>query len=63
MKIRLKNILLFIALLLAMVTVNAQPQPAECQYKKGVRDYLDRIGCPGDYNYLKGKSLTEKFGQ
>lgn len=48
---------------LFMVCMQAQPAPTECQYRQGVRDYLSGIGCPGDYQYLKGKSLTEKFGQ
>lgn len=63
MKLKLKDTVLFFAFLLAAAAGRSQPQGAECQYKKGVKDYLDRIGCPGDYNYLKGKSLTEKFGQ
>ena len=63
MKLKLKDTVLLFAFLLAAAAGRSQPQGAECQYKKGVKDYLDRIGCPGDYNYLKGKSLTEKFGQ
>ena len=53
---------LLLAGLLAAVMGFAQAQ-ADCQYKQGVKDYLERIGCPADYQYLKGKSLTEKFGQ
>lgn len=54
---------LIIACLFLAIKGHAQPQAADCQYRQGVRDYLEKIGCPGDYQYLKGKSLTEKFGQ
>lgn len=63
MEYRLKTVVFFFALQLLSVTGQSQIVTTDCQYKKGVRDYLPRIDCPGDYNYLKGKSLTEKFGQ
>lgn len=50
------------ALLLFTGTGYAQPQTTDCQYKKGVKDFLTRINCAKDYNYLQGKSLTDKFG-
>ncbi len=53
--------------LLLAVLVSCKGQPARtdntCIYKGGKKDYLDKIGCEKDYDYLKGKSLTEKFGQ
>lgn len=39
---------------------HAQADPA-CELK-GEADYLSRIGCKGDFDYIKGKPLTEKFG-
>ena len=61
MKPGLKLSVLFIAVLFSTVSVHAQPPVTDCEYKKGVRDYLPRIGCAADFSYLKGKSLTEKF--
>lgn len=63
MKPGLKLSVLLIAVLFSTVSVHAQPPVTDCEYKKGVRDYLPRIGCAADFSYLKGKSLTEKFGQ
>ncbi|MEN9549739.1 MAG: hypothetical protein RIR12_2330 [Bacteroidota bacterium] len=58
------NILVSIML---FVFVNSYAQPKEptqkCAYKGGIKAYLNKIGCENDFNYLKGKSLTEKFGQ
>lgn len=62
MLVRLKLLVSFFAFIYSAGSLLSQPA-AECQYKKGVRDFLPRMDCPGDYNYLKGKSLTEKFGQ
>jgi pyruvate, water dikinase len=39
----------------------AQPQP-DCEYKGGGADYISRVGCIADFNYIKGRPLTEKFG-
>ncbi|MEO7983977.1 MAG: PEP/pyruvate-binding domain-containing protein [Bacteroidota bacterium] len=39
----------------------AQPPPG-CEYKGGTADYISRIGCVADFNYIKGRPLTEKFG-
>jgi pyruvate, water dikinase len=39
----------------------AQPDPG-CEYKGGGADYLSKIGCVGDFDYIKGRPLTEKFG-
>jgi pyruvate, water dikinase len=63
MELKLKYLVLFFAFALLSAMGQSQPPATDCQYKKGVRDYLSRIDCPTDYNYLKGKSLTEKFGQ
>ena len=63
MEIRLKLPVLFFVFLLFIENGHAQTPAAGCQYKKGVKEYLPRIDCPTDFNYLKGKSLTEKFGQ
>jgi pyruvate, water dikinase len=59
-----KNIFSFI-LLIILLSCKGQSSRFDraCVYKGGTRDYLDKIGCKNDYNYLKGKSLTEKFGQ
>jgi len=63
MEFKLKRQVILFLFLCVMVMSHSQTPSAECQYKKGVKDFLPRIDCPGDYNYLKGKSLTEKFGQ
>jgi hypothetical protein len=55
------KILTCIFLLLVSAKCNAQPSP-DCVYKGGKASYLTRIGCPSDFNYIKGKPLTEKFG-
>lgn len=56
----MKNVFCLLLPLL-FLQCNAQNNPG-CEYKSGNKDYLDRIGCPGDFNYLKGKPLSEKFG-
>jgi pyruvate, water dikinase len=56
--------LLAISFLLLLITgCKAQPDNAGCEYKKGAKDYLSKIGCEKDFNHIKGKPLTEKFGQ
>ena len=63
MELKLKNLFFFYAFVLLGGTSKSQLPGFDCQYKNGVKDYLSRIDCPTDYNYLKGRSLTEKFGQ
>jgi pyruvate,water dikinase len=55
---KLSLILLFCGL--AVIT-NAQTN-STCALEGKKADYLLRIGCPNDFNYLKGRPLTEKFG-
>ncbi len=45
-----------------MTGCKAQPQPG-CEYKGGGANYVSRIGCLADFNYIKGRPLTEKFGR
>jgi hypothetical protein len=61
----MKKSIFFFILLAVLVRCKGQPTLSDrlCIYKGGTREYLDKIGCENDYNYLKGKSLTEKFGQ
>jgi pyruvate,water dikinase len=61
-KDRMKKLITFYIALCLLAGCNAQPQPG-CEYKSGGADYLSRIGCPADFNYIKGKPLTEKFGK
>ncbi len=52
-----------IYIILCLLTgCRAQSNPG-CEYKGGGADYLSRIGCLADFNYIKGKPLTEKFGK
>jgi hypothetical protein len=60
MGVRLQH--LFICLILGGFGSAAQP-PVKCAYKTGEADFLPRIGCRGDFDYLKGKPLSEKFGK
>lgn len=45
-----------------LVGCKAQADPG-CEYKGGGADYLSRISCLADFNYIKGRPLTEKFGR
>ena len=58
----MKSILLYSFVFLVISSCKAQPQPA-CEYKGGDIDYISRINCPADFNYIKGRPLTEKFGR
>jgi pyruvate,water dikinase len=63
MESRFKKLVFFYAFVLLTGTAKSQLPGFDCQYKNGVKDFLSRIDCPTDYSYLKGRSLTEKFGQ
>lgn len=57
----MKNILLCLVTIMLLAGCRGQPAPG-CEYAGGGADYLTRIGCQADFNYVKGKPLTEKFG-
>lgn len=57
----MKNFLLSLITVLLLAGCKGQPAPG-CEYTGGGADYLSRIGCPADFNYVKGKPLSEKFG-
>ncbi|MDZ4795642.1 MAG: PEP/pyruvate-binding domain-containing protein [Bacteroidota bacterium] len=57
----MKNLLLYAFVFCQLTGCKAQPQRG-CEYKGGEADYLSRITCVADFNYIKGRPLTEKFG-
>jgi hypothetical protein len=57
----MKNLLLYLFAFGLLTGCKAQPQTG-CEYKGGGADYISRIGCMADFNYIKGRPLTEKFG-
>jgi hypothetical protein len=57
----MKNLLLGFFALLLLAGCKGQPAPG-CEYTGGSADYISRIGCPSDFDYIKGRPLTEKFG-
>ncbi len=58
----MKSRLLYIAFFYFLLGCKAQPGP-DCEYKGKPVDFILRVGCPDDFNYIKGKPLTEKFGR
>lgn len=58
----MKSILLYSFVFLLLASCKAQPSK-DCEYKGADLDYVSRIGCPADFNYIKGRPLTEKFGR
>ncbi len=55
---------LFPVLLLLMLSLGSLAQTRlPCAYKGGETDFLSKINCQKDYDYLKGKPLSEKFGK
>ena len=58
----MKSTLLYSFIFLLLASCKAQP-PKACEYKGADVDYISRIGCPADFNYIKGRPLTEKFGR
>jgi hypothetical protein len=57
----MKNLLLYFFAFCLISGCKAQP-PKDCEYKGAGADYISRIGCIADFNYIKGRPLTEKFG-
>ena len=57
----MRLILLYSFVFFLLPGCKAQTKPG-CEYKGGDADYISKIGCVGDFNYIKGKPLTEKFG-
>jgi len=58
----MKSLLAYTFIFILLASCKAQPGPG-CDYKGGSADYISRIGCTNDFNYIKGKPLTEKFGR
>lgn len=58
----MKSIIIFGLVLSFFSGCKAQPK-ADCAYDGVGADYLPRIGCITDFNYIKGKPLSEKFGR
>lgn len=57
----MKNLLAYTLIFCLLTSCKAQPDQS-CEYTVGGANYLSRIGCPADFNYIKGRPLTEKFG-
>lgn len=53
---------IFIILFFHLVIIS-RAQNVRCEYKGGEADYLNKISCQADFDYLKGKPLSEKFGK
>ncbi|HEV7780868.1 MAG TPA: PEP/pyruvate-binding domain-containing protein [Chitinophagaceae bacterium] len=58
----MRLLLLYTFIFCLLTGCKAQPDKG-CEYKGGGADYLSRIGCIADFNYIKGRPLTEKFGR
>lgn len=58
----MKQLISCFAFFVLSLTTMAQP-PSSCAYKGGEADYLGRVSCQSDFDYLKGKPLSEKFGK
>ncbi len=58
---RMRSLLLYTFLFCLLSGCKAQSDKG-CEYKGGSADYISRIGCAADFNYIKGRPLTEKFG-
>ena len=60
----MKSTLLYSFVFLLLISCKGQPPSATvCEYKGHAVDFIPRIGCPADFNYIKGRPLTEKFGR
>lgn len=57
----MKNGLALLLVILTLWGCKAQPAPG-CVYKGGGADYIEKIGCRSDFDYIKGKPLSEKLG-
>lgn len=57
----MKNGLTLLLVILTLWGCKAQPAPG-CEYKGGSADYISKIGCPADFNYIKGRPLSEMLG-